>query len=180
MERIREVMAFNPRISVREIRQRLQDDHRDSITLTKEYILTLRNKINAERKFKMDTTKVTERIGQMQDTSAAVINEMVEMLLSPSVDPKDRINAGKVILAADKALFDAEMDAGVYERQLGSMTFKHKLLIEPERKAAIISALQNIGLIKPTPINQLPTIDVQTTVAPATTGDTTEDAGRGN
>jgi len=177
MERVRGILAFNPRLGVHAIREKLRYDPADPVTIDPHYLLKLKNKIDAERKFRLDTTKVTERISQMQDTTAAVIEHFIELLISPSVEPKDRVAAGKAILAADKALFEAEMDAGVFERQLGSLTFKHKLLIDPERKAAIIGAFVNIGLIKPT--NNQPTIDVQSTAAPTTAGTTAENGDAG-
>lgn len=165
MERIRAILAFSPRLGAKAIRQQLQDDYQDSITLDPQYILKLKDKIQRQRKHMISITAVENRIAEMQDTAGAVVAQMVEILLSPSTAPKDRVAAGKLILEADKNLFQAEMDAGIFERNLGSLSLKHKLVLDPERKSAIVLALTNLGVIKPT-------LNVQANpTAPSLTGD---------
>ena len=168
MERVRAILAFNPTFSARQISDQLENDHRDPIKLTPQYIIKLRDKIKAQRKHNISVIAVEHRIAQMQDTAAAVVEKMVEILLSPSSLDKDRVAAGKLILEADRNLFQAEMDAGIFERNLGSLALKHKLVLDPDRRQAISRAMQNLGVIKPT-------IDVQPTLTASPTGNNAAD-----
>lgn len=163
MERIRAILAFSPQMTNIAIRERLESDYQDPITLDREYIGKLKLKLQNQRKHNISVIAVENRIAQMQDTAAAVVEKMVEILLSPATSDKDKINAGKIILEADRALFQAEMDAGIFERNLGSLALKHKLVLDPDRRLAISRAMQNLGVIKPT-------IDVQPTLTASPTG----------
>jgi hypothetical protein len=62
---------------------------------------------------------------------------------------KDQIAAINTIIKWDIAILQAEMDAGIFERQLGTLEVeKRSRPIDPEKKANIFSALERWGFIE--------------------------------
>lgn len=152
--RIRDIMILKPSVSAEGIQQSLEQSLMDPIRLDREYIRKLVKKIKKDRLVKIDRADIKERIGIMRETYELVAEQMWRILLDGTADGKGRVAAGKVIVDSQKILLEAEMNAGVYDRKLGTLalentgTVEHIHRLDPEMKAPIMKALENYGIIK--------------------------------
>lgn len=157
--RVRDLMIINPNITYTDIQKRLILSPVDSLRLNIEYITKLVKKNKKERLVKVDRADIKERIGEMRETYEAVAAQMWSILMDTSLNFEKggigaRVTAGKVIVEAQRSLLEAEMNAGVFDRKLGSVelaaigTVQHLHRLDPGVKAPIMQALQNYGIIK--------------------------------
>ena len=158
--RIRDLMVIHPNIPFTEIQRKLESSETDSLRLGLEYIKKQVRKIKKERLVKVDRADIKERIAVMRETMEAVQAQMWTILMDTSLNYEKggigaRVTAGKVIVESQRSLLEAEMNAGVFDRKLGSVelaaagTIEHLHRLDPGIKAPIMQALQNYGLIKP-------------------------------
>lgn len=148
VERVREVLALNPRAGKRVIREILAKDRDDPITLDADYILILKKKIEGERTHRFDFPKVEKRLAEMQDRTESVIAQMWRILLNQTMDERARVAAAKIIIEAELKFFDAQMAAGIFERKLGSLEVRHTHELAPEHKALVLNVFANYGIIR--------------------------------
>lgn len=148
IERIREVIAIKPRASLRTIREVLEGDPNEPLRLHIDYILKLLEKIRGERKYRFNQALVDKHLAEIQDQNESVITQMWRILLDNSRDERTRVAAAKVIVDANFKLFEAQLDAGIFERKLGTVDMKDAYKINPEQQASILRALHNYGIIK--------------------------------
>lgn len=152
--RIRDIMILKPSTSVEGIQRALEQSSMDSLVLHRDYIRKLTKKIKKERIVKIDRSEIKERIASMRETFELVSEQMWRILLDGSADGKGRVAAGKVIVDSQKILLEAEMNAGIYDRKLGTLALEntgsveHIHRLDPEMKAPIMRALENYGIIK--------------------------------
>lgn len=148
VERVREVLALNPRAGVRTIREVLEKDPENPVILNPHYILKLKKKIQGERKQRFSQALVDERLSEIQDRTEGVIAQMWRILLNPTMDERARVAAAKVIIDAEHKFFEAQMDAGIFERRLGSVEVRHSHEFSIEHKTLILKVFSNYGIIK--------------------------------
>lgn len=157
--RIRDVMIMNPSISVEGIQQTMAKNELDPLVLHRDYIRKLTKKMKKDRIFKIERSEIKERIATMRETYELVSAQMWNILLDESLNYEKggigaRVTAGKVIIEAQKALLESEMNAGIYDRKLGTLALEntgsveHVHRLRPDMKAPIMKALENYGLIK--------------------------------
>jgi hypothetical protein len=72
---------------------------------------------------------------------------MWRIVLDQPMDGRTRVAAAKTIIDAKTKLFEAKMDAGIFERNLGTFEMKHRYEIIQEKKILILNALKNYGII---------------------------------
>jgi hypothetical protein len=149
-------MASQPRATLNDIKEILGNN---GIILNTHYICRLREKIRTERAVRYDQAKVNARIAEMQDKMEEVQKVLWKIILDNSVytegmfkgkgkvSIQNKINAAVAIVRSEKDLLDAQMDAGVFERKLGTIENDLKLKIEDGEKDKIITALKNYGII---------------------------------
>lgn len=152
--RIRDIMILKPSVSVEGIQRSLEQSEMDPIRLDREYIRKLIKKIQKERIVRIDRADIKQRIATMRETYELVSEQMWRILLDGTADGKGRVAAGKVIVDSQKILLEAEMNAGIYDRKLGTIALEntgkieHIHRLDPEIKAPIMKALENYGIIK--------------------------------
>lgn len=157
--RIRDIMILKPSVSAEGIQHELERSPLDPIRLDRHYIAKLTKKIKKERMLKIDRADIKERIVSMRETYEIVAQQMWNILLDEKLNYEKggigaRVAAGKVIIEAQKNLLESEMNAGIYNRKLGTVALEatgrvdHIHRLEPEIKAPIMKALENYGIIK--------------------------------
>lgn len=144
MERVREVLALNPRMGKLAIRNFLMKQ-KNPIVLDAGYILKLKRKIERERIHRFDNAKVEKRISEMEDKIQSVIARMFSILANPMTDARAKVAAGKVIVDSEIKLFQAQLDAGIFERKFGTMNIE---IIENHYQK-VLHAFANFGIVKP-------------------------------
>lgn len=157
---IRRELALDPLLSSRRLSSRLAADgfHRnDGSDLDHEYILKLIRKINSEAVYRIHNDQIDERMIAVRERFTAIFERlfkiafwrweyMQEGIFMP--EPKDQIKAMENIMKYDIALVEAEMDAGIYKRNLGTLEIERRNApLTPERKAAIELAMKNWGFL---------------------------------
>lgn len=160
-ERVREVLALQPTASTRTIREALQADPNAPLTLDRSYLDNLRRKIEGERRHRYDRAEVAQRLAELQDRTETIIAQMWRILLKTTAEPAERIAAARTIIDAEHRFLEAQMNAGIFERNLGTLDVAHTLQLTPEYRALILRAFANYGLViahppEPAPILEPP------------------------
>ena len=150
IERIREVISLKQRVSNIAIQKILANDSRDPINLELHYVGKLILKIRQERKSRYNQAVVDQRLAEIQDRTETVIEQMWRILLDTSNLPTARVAAGKTIIDAEHKFLEAQMNAGIFERKLGTLDVKHEHehTLAPELALPILNALRNYGIIE--------------------------------
>ncbi len=137
---VRRVLVQRPDASIREIREALEKIKRP---LQLNYIGTLINKIRKERAGRIEKQLVNTEIAKFEDTAQVVIEELWKISKGSS-DDRARVSALKGVMDSLDMLLTRKFDAGVFERNLGSVKIKHHQL--EEHKVLIIQAFENSRL----------------------------------
>lgn len=164
---IRDVIALDPLISVDNLRQALAKKNFRTASgepLTWHYIAKLVRKVNRETATEVSRQVTDERVAKIKERYRLAMDQLLKIAFyskemqeqgMPPPTYKERISAIREILKWDIAIFQAEMDAGVFERKLGTLEIERRSApLPPELKAAIIGAMRQWGL--PVPAGTLP------------------------
>lgn len=149
MERIREVLALKPRAGAITISNVLKTDPNEPLSLDPHYIIKLKKKIKGERVHRLDQAVVEEHISEMQDEIDQVTVQMWAIVLDGSADERARVGAAKVIVDSKLKLFEAKLDAWIFERKLGTLEVKRTYELKTEHKVLVLQAIANYGIIPP-------------------------------
>lgn len=157
--RIKDVMILKPGVSIEGIR-RVLELSQDPLKLDYRYITKVVQKIRAERRTRMDRQEINSRLAEMQDRYEAVTEQMWKILLDGTADGKGRVMAGKIIIDAERLLLEAQMEAGVFERKIGTIAIdhshEHTLKLPEEIRTPILRAFRNYGIIRDAKIIEHP------------------------
>ena len=153
--RIRDIMILKPDVGAEGVQRSLEQSALDPIHLDRGYIRKLMEKIRTDRTLKLDRAEIKERLAVMRETTNLVAEQMWKILLSEG-ETKARVAAGKVIIDAQKNMLESEMNAGIFDRKLGTINFdaggtihhEHVQTLEPEIKAQLLKAFENYGIIR--------------------------------
>lgn len=143
---VRRAMALNPSAPILEL-QKMLANRSDPLKLDYAYLNKLVGKIRAERVKRFDHTQVTTKLAEIEDETAAVKEAMWRVLLSPLTKPGEKVAAGRAIVTANQTLLDMQMNAGVFDRKLGTVEVQHTHTIAPELMAPILRAMANYGIV---------------------------------
>jgi hypothetical protein len=153
--RIRDVMILKPGVSVEGIRRVLEMSQDAPLTLDHRYISKLVQKIRDERETRMDRVRINARLAEMQDRYEAVTEQMWKILLDTSLNEVRggigaRVQAAKTILEQEEKLLNAQMEAGVFERKIGTLAIDHQhtYVLPDEIRLPILQAFKNYGIIR--------------------------------
>ena len=147
-ERIKEILALKPSVTVLAIQEALEKDPNRSIKLSHLYITKLKGKIMRERAVRYDRARVETRLAEIEDQTQSVITQLWKVLLDPRSKDVARVQAGKTIIDAHHKFLQAQMDAGIFERKLGTLEVDNVYHLEPEIANPILEALKNYAIIK--------------------------------
>jgi hypothetical protein len=158
---IRDIVVRNPLCSVHQLRRDLLDKGFKTANgnpLDWYYVAKVVRKLNREKALAVDQQKINERLGIMKENYRVVIEmlwriidykfEYIEKyhLYPPKND--ERIKAANTLIKLDLAILKAEMDAGIFDRKLGSVELNvyRAAPLDPEKAAAIAGAFRNWGI----------------------------------
>ncbi|GEM_PF-5712978 len=147
--RIRAVLVVRPDASLRDIQSTLEESTEAPLTLTLHYIGKLKNKILKERINRFNAN-LRERLSTMQDKKMAIDIRLWSEATNQRSPAIARIAALRDLFRNELELMESEMNAGLYERKLGTVDMKHAYKISPEHQALILRAFENYGIIKDT------------------------------
>lgn len=143
-ERIRSILALNPRASLKKIGEALAQDN---IKLGDKMVSRLRLKVVRERVFRYDVARVENRIAQMEDHYNELMKQAWRIVIGARSEAT-KIYAIATIAKMEKQLLEAQMDAGIYERRIGTLDVNKRVrALAPELRASIVNALQKAGVV---------------------------------
>ncbi len=157
---IRDAIVIDPLISVAKLQDALFEKGLRSATnspLHWHYVAKLRDKIHRQSIENVDRQQVSHRIAEMKERYRLVFERLIriafysEDLKKEGIPPpshRDQISALREISRLDVSIFGAELDAGIFERHIGTLEIeKRNKPLPPELKAQMLKAFTNWGII---------------------------------
>jgi hypothetical protein len=157
---IRDAIVIDPLISVAKLQDALfEKGYRTTGNnpLDWDYVSKIRQKVHRQSVEAADRQKVNERIAEIKERYRLIFERLIriafysdelkkEGVMPPSY--KDQISALREIGKLDIAIFNAELDAGIFERHIGTLEIeKRSKPLPPELKAQMLKAFANWGII---------------------------------
>lgn len=129
VNRVKEQLVVNPNISLRGLKEQLEKPDQDGRTLplSVPYLAKLRDKIIRSRAFVYKNADILVRLGEMHQTKREVIKRLWQEAEYASKS-KERATALKAIMDIERDMLQSEMDAGLYERKLGTLELEQRRL----------------------------------------------------
>lgn len=161
---IRDILVIDPLISVQKLQDRLLDRGFKTAAgnpLEWRYVAKLVRKTTQEQNVNVDRQKVQERLADIKEQYRLLIEEAMRIAFYRPAQPgqtdpgipmptnKERLQAINTILKMNLAIFNAEMDAGIFERKLGTMDLNlmRSRPLNPEAERKIVEAFQRWGIL---------------------------------
>lgn len=148
LERVRAVMVVRPQASAEEIQRVLEESGEAPLRLDRQYIEKLQRKVVRERTARLERSHLSLRLATIQDKKERIDAHLWQEATNQTNDERARITALGLLFKNELELLQAEMDAGVFERHLGTLRNLPPPLA-PELRAKIIEAMINWGIVKP-------------------------------
>lgn len=154
ISRVKSVMILAPDAGLEQIQEALEASTQDPLRLDRDYISKIRRKIYAERLQRNNNLNKGARIAYIQDKKKAVEQRLWGEATNMKNPGVVRVMALEKIVKNELDLLKAEMDAGLYERQIGTVKVsgevehQHTHVLVPEVLDPIMRAFRNYGLIK--------------------------------
>ena len=167
---IRDIAVIDPIISTRKLQDALFDKGyktAHNTPLDWRYVQKLRNKVRRQVVEDADREKVSDRISEMKEKYRMMTERLIriiyysdelrkEGIIPPSY--KDQISAINTLLKYDILLFNAQLDAGIFERHLGTLEIEQRSKpLPPELKNQMLKAFVNWGVIPKEALHAEPT-----------------------
>lgn len=150
LERVRAALVVRPNASSYEIQKVLKESSEAPLELDRHYIDRLQKKIFIERAKRLERSHLNLRLATIQDKKARV-----DLLLWSEATNQEnpgvvRVMALRELFKNELDLLQSEMDAGVFERHLGTLR-REPPPLTPEQRERILRAMINWGIVKPKP-----------------------------
>lgn len=163
---IRDAVAVDPLLSVDRLRDALFDKGFKTATnnpLDWEYVARLRKKIHRTAVETVRRQDVAERINEFKEKNRLVFDRLMRIayytddLKKDGLPPpsyKDQIAALTAIVRLESMVFNAEFDAGIFERHIGTLEVEKRFKpLPPDLKMQMMIAFRNWGIIPPEEID---------------------------
>lgn len=147
LDRVRRALFVRPKAGALTVQRMLEQDRESPLHLHHDYINRLLQKITKERA-RRERKLVVEEISTMEDEFEWLREETIRILVS-NAEPADKVRAIALIWKMRVDLYNAKLDAGIFERHLGEMVVAHR--ITKEQKEIILQAFAYYGLIQDEP-----------------------------
>ena len=125
ISQIRRILVIKPESTILEVKDALMNQ-RNPLSLDKDYINKLINKIRRERIKRLDGYTVNVVLAKFQDEMEELKKRLWIIITEPMTEDKDKIAAIKEIRNSSKDLFDKMFDSGIFERKLGEIGIEDK------------------------------------------------------
>jgi hypothetical protein len=142
MERVRQILVFNPKATLNVIMKTLAEAKRDPLALEINYVNKLRNRIKGEQANRYHNATVEKELARFEDLVGELSKQLVSIMTDMSTSKKDRISAIREVRAGFKDLFEKKFDSGVFTRELGVSKIDASI-------TAIISKVNEMNTKKP-------------------------------
>lgn len=175
---IRDAIVIDPLISVAKLQDALFDKGYKTSSnnpLNWDYVAKLRGKIHRQSIENVDQQRVSARVAEMKERYRLVFERLIRIafysddLKKEGLQPpsfRDQISALREISRLDVAIFGAELDAGIFERHIGTLEIeKRNKPLPPELKTQMLKAFANWGIIPKEILHAEPTITIEPTRA---------------
>jgi hypothetical protein len=162
--RIRAVLVVDPQASLREIKDTLAKSPSAPINLDRDYISRLVKKIRAERAVRNDQVSIGRRISELQDKIKRIDGQLWAIAADRGAKDIAKVQALKALAENELKLLSAEMDAGIYDRKVGTLKVEERKVslltiinqANPNERANLINAFKNNILGQGSQGNALP------------------------
>lgn len=177
---IRNEVARNPVVSVVQLQNALKKrgfQTANGNPLDWRYVSKLLRKLNREKALAVDMQKVNERLAETKERYRVITDKLwkiidwkIEYLLEEGIgmpQTQDIVRAANTIVKLDLAILKAEMDAGIFDRKLGTVDVNmyRRIELNPDTAAIIAGAFRHWGvklelpIQRPKVMEQLPPAD---------------------
>ncbi len=159
---IRDAVVIDPLISVARLQDALFEKGfktPNNTPLDWDYVARLRKKIHRQAIENVNRQDVAERIAELKEKNRIVFDRLVriayytEDMKKEGMQPpsyKDVIAALTAMIRLDHMIFNAELDAGIFERHIGTLEVEKRYKpLPPELKEQMMLAFKNWGIIPP-------------------------------
>ena len=157
---IRDAIVIDPLISIEKLRDALYDKGIRTYSnepLHWHYVAKMRDKIHRQAVESVNRQEVTERVAEMKERSRLIYEQLVRIAFytdemrkegMPPPSVRERIQAFREMSRLDVAMFGVEMDAGIFNRHLGTLEIdKRNKPLSVEARELIKQAMVNWGMI---------------------------------
>jgi hypothetical protein len=157
---IRDIIAFDPLVTDKKLSEVLFDRGFKTTAnnpLDRHYVARLKGKLHKQTVHEADNQKLAPRIVEFKEKNRIVFDRLVRIafytddLKKEGVHPpsyREQISALVQIVKLDLAVFNSEMDAGLFERHIGTLEIEKRYRpLPPELKAQMMQAFINWGVI---------------------------------
>lgn len=157
---IRDIVALDLLVSDRKLPDILFDrgfKTANNTPLDREYVAKLRDKIHTQAVREVDHQVLASRIVEFKEKNRLVFDRLIRIafytddLKKEGIQPpsyRDQISALAQIVKLDLAVFNSEMDAGLFKRHIGTLEIEKRYRpLPPELKAQMLQAFINWGVI---------------------------------
>lgn len=170
---VRDTIVIDPLISVAKLQDVLfEKGYKTSNDnpLDWDYVAKIRQKVHRQAIETADRQKVSERILEIKERYRLIFERLARIAFydeepKEGVTPpsyKEQISALREIGKLDIAIFNAELDAGIFERHIGTLEIeKRNKPLPPEMKAQMLKAFANWGIIPKEIHANPPTITIE-------------------
>jgi len=153
---IRDFIILDPSVSIPRLGKYLKEkkgfETYKGNELDEKYLTKLLKKVRKEQIDRVDKTKLIGRVSELKERYRLTYEKLIkiafytkEMMEAGMFPPsyKDQIDALKTINKMDLEIFQAEMDAGIFERHLGIL--EGELKVSEEKRVLIMAAFKNFN-----------------------------------
>jgi hypothetical protein len=177
---IRDILVVDPLISIAKLQDALYEKGYRSANATVldwRYVQKLKHKVHRNTVEQVDRAIVSERLAEMKEKNRLMLERLMrivyysdEMKKEGFTPPtiREQINAINSIVRLDVMVFNSELDAGLFERHLGTLDVEiRNKPLSPEMKASMLKAFANWGIV---PKEVLPHEPTTITIEPSKAG----------
>ena len=146
IDRIREMLFIRPKAGALMVQRMLEQDGKSPLHLHQDYINRLLQKIRKERAHRQ-YKKINEEVATMEDEFEWLREETIRILLG-NTDAAGKIRAINAMWKMRIELYEAKLNAGIFERRLGVLEIEKRYRpLPPDLKVKIIEVMKNWNII---------------------------------
>jgi Tfp pilus assembly major pilin PilA len=143
---VRRAITLNPCANIVELKKVLETGS-NPLNIDRAYLRKIVHMIRKERIHRFDTALVTTKLAEIEDETIVIKEYMWRLLLSSTTKAGEKVAAARAITNANQTLLDMQMNAGVYDRKIGTLEVQHTHTLTPEVMAPILRAMANYGIV---------------------------------
>lgn len=146
MDRIREALFVRPKVGAFMVQRMLEQDGKSPLHLHQDYINRLLQKIRKERAHRQ-YKKINEEVATMEDEFEWLREETIRILLG-NTDAAGKIRAINTMWKMRIDLYEAKLNAGIFERRLGVLEIEKRYRpLPPDLKQKVVEVMKNWNVI---------------------------------